>query len=117
MLPCTAMNRPPVELRVGGQTYRVIASADEAELHRLADIVDARLREVAGPGRAVSSQTLLLAAISLAHDVEQERGRREEVEERSKDMLKSVLARIDAAIEAADQQMQRADGEATAPEL
>src|SRR5687768_5480560 len=39
-----SMGAAPVELRVGGQTYRVVASAEEAELRRLADMVDARLR-------------------------------------------------------------------------
>jgi hypothetical protein len=39
----------PVELKVGGQTYRVVASAEEAELKRLADLVDARLRSMSAP--------------------------------------------------------------------
>jgi len=94
------MSRSPVELRVGGQTYRVVASAEESELRRLADIVDARLKELAGPGRAISPHGLLLAAISLAHDVEQERSLRRGVEQRSREMLQTVLQRIDAALEA-----------------
>jgi cell division protein ZapA len=89
----------PVELRVGGQNYRVLASANEIELRRLADIVDARLRSLAGPGRQVSPQTLLLAALALAHDLEEERGERHKIEERSKEMLRSLLQRIDAALE------------------
>lgn len=94
------MNRAPVELRVGGQTYKVVATAAEEELRRLADVVDARLRELTGPGRQVAPQTLLLAALSLAHDLETERARRRDVETRSRDMLRAVLARIDAALEA-----------------
>jgi cell division protein ZapA len=94
------MPKAPVELRVGGQTYRVVASAEEAELRRLADVVDERLRALAGPGRGVSAQTLLLAAISLAHDLESERGRRIRVETRSREMLASLVSRIDAALEA-----------------
>ena len=93
-----AMNRAPVELRVGGQSYRVVATADETELQRLAEVVDARLRELAGPGRAIAPQTLLLAAIALAHDLEEERAKRVAVERRSKEMLSSVLERIDAAL-------------------
>jgi cell division protein ZapA len=94
------MNRSPVELRVGGQTSRVVASADEPELQRLAEVVDHRLRELAGPGRAIPPQALLLAAISLAHDLEVERERRAGVEQRSREMLSSVLQRIDEALEA-----------------
>jgi cell division protein ZapA len=98
----------PVELRVGGQNYRVLASANEVELRRLADIVDERLRALTGPGRQVSPQTLLLAALALAHDLEEERRERHRVEERSKDMLRSLLQRIDAALD---------DGASAAPAL
>jgi cell division protein ZapA len=102
MLPCgrIAMGTP-VELRVGGQSYRVLASADEMELRRLADIVDARLRALTGPGRQVSPQALVLAAIALAHDLEEERSARRRAEERSKEMLRSLLQRIDAVLDEA----------------
>jgi cell division protein ZapA len=93
----------PVELKVGGQTYRVVASAEEPELRRLADLVDTRLRSMSPPGRAISPQSLLLAAISLAHDLEEEKRKRLQLEVRSKEMLRSVLARIDAALEANDE--------------
>ena len=93
----------PVELKVGGQTYRVVASAEETELKRLADLVDVRLRSMSAPGRPISPQALLLAAISLAHDLEEEKRKRVQLEARSKEMLRSVLARIDAAIEASDE--------------
>jgi cell division protein ZapA len=94
------MPKGPVELRVGGQTYRVIATADEADLHRLADVVDGRLRQLTAPGRSVSPQSLLLAALSLAHDLEEERNRRVRSEQRAREMLSSLVARIDAALEA-----------------
>jgi len=94
------MPKGPVELRVGGQTYRVIATAEEADLHRLADVVDERLRKLTAPGRSVSPQSLLLAALSLAHDLEDERGRRLRSEQRAREMLSSLVSRIDAALEA-----------------
>src|SRR4051812_33841341 len=94
------MPKGPVELRVGGQTYRVLATAEEADLHRLADVVDDRLRKLTAPGRAVSPQSLLLAALSLAHDLEDERNRRVRSEQRAREMLSALLARIDAALEA-----------------
>jgi cell division protein ZapA len=105
----------PVELKVGGQTYRVVASAEEAELKRLADLVDARLRSMSAPGRPISPQALLLAAISLAHDLEEEKRKRAQLETRSKEMLKSVLQRIDAAIEASDEKAE-AEAEQESPE-
>ncbi len=94
------MPKGPVELRVGGQTYRVASTAEEADLHRLADVVDARLRQLTAPGRSVSPQTLLLAAISLAHDLEDERNRRLRSEQRAREMLSGLVSRIDAALEA-----------------
>ena len=94
------MPKGPVELRVGGQTYRVVATAEEADLHRLADVVDERLRKLTAPGRSVSPQSLLLAALSLAHDLEDERSRRVRSEQRAREMLSSLVSRIDAALEA-----------------
>ena len=92
----------PVEVRVGGRTYRVVASAEHTAVERLARVVDTRLCELSGgPGRPVPPQALLLAAISLAHDLEQERARRHEVEQRARATLRAVLSRIDAALEAA----------------
>ena len=94
------MSGSPVELRVGGQTYRVVASADEAELRRLADVVDTKLRELTAPGRQLSPQSLLLVAIALAHELEEERERRLLTERRWREKLTSLLARVDAAIDA-----------------
>ena len=104
----------PVELKVGGQTYRVVASAEESELKRLADLVDARLRNMTAPGRPISPQSMLLAAISLAHDLEEEKRKRAQIEARSKEMLRGVLARIDAAIEASDEKVE-GDGDPSEP--
>jgi cell division protein ZapA len=94
------MSGSPVELRVGGQTYRVVASADEADLRRLADIVDTKLRELTSPGRQLAPQSLLLAAIALAHELEEERERRIKAERRWREKLTTVLARVDAALDA-----------------
>jgi len=94
------MPKGPVELRVGGQTYRVVATAEEADLHRLADVVDERLRKLTAPGRSISPQSLLLAALSLAHDLEDERNRRLRSEQRAREMLSGLVSRIDAALEA-----------------
>src|ERR1700749_4750656 len=92
------MDRAPVELRVGGQTYRVVASAGADELKRLAGVVDGKLREIA-QSSAFHPQSMLLVAISLAHELEQERARRREVESRSREMLRGLLARLDHALE------------------
>jgi cell division protein ZapA len=110
------MGAAPVELRVGGQTYRVVASAEEAELQRLAGMVDARLRELVTPGRQIHPQALLLAAIALAHDLEQERERRQRVEQRSREMLNTLLSRIDAVLESTESQHRDTDIDELRPE-
>jgi cell division protein ZapA len=92
------MSRSPVELCVGGQTYRVVASAEEAELRRLAQVVDKKLRELAAPNRYVPSQTILLVALALAHELEAERTRRRDLERRTRERLSSLLNRIDAVL-------------------
>jgi len=89
--------RSPVELKVGGQTYRVHASAEDATLHRLADVVDAKLREHGG-AHVASPQALVLAAMALAHELEEERAKLASLESRSRKLLRSLLARIDSAL-------------------
>jgi hypothetical protein len=42
---------------------------------------------------------MMLAAMALAHEVEEERQQRHSVERRTRDVLRRVLARIDNALE------------------
>jgi cell division protein ZapA len=91
--------RRTVELRIAGQSYRVVSSASESELRRLAGVVSAKLSELTPRGRAAHPQAILLAAIALAHELEAERGRRESLERRTRDLLRRVLVRIDDALE------------------
>jgi cell division protein ZapA len=87
-----------VHLRVGGQTYRVVTSASEEELQRLAAVVDAKIATVVPPGRLVTPQAMLLAAIALAHDLEEERARSETVKTRARSAYGRLLERVDAAL-------------------
>lgn len=93
------MDRRTVELRIAGQSYRVVSSAPDEELRRLAEVVGAKLTELTPRGRAPQPQAILLAAIALAHELEAERGRRESLERRTRDLLRRVLVRIDDALE------------------
>jgi cell division protein ZapA len=92
------MDRASVELRVGGQTFRVVASASATELQRLARIVDGKLHELA-VSSAYHPQSMLLVAMTLAHELEIERDLRRDSEQRAREMLRSLLDRVDAAIE------------------
>ena len=98
------MDGRPVSLRIAGQSYKVVSSAGEAELQRLADAVSAKVEELTPQGKAPSAQAVVLAAMALAHELEEERARRLFVERRAKDMLRRVLGRIDDALDCASEQ-------------
>jgi cell division protein ZapA len=93
------MERRTVEVRIAGQSYKVVTSARQADLTRLAEMVSAKIAEVTPKGRAVAPQAMLLAAMALAHEVETERDQRQSVERRTRDVLRRVLVRIDSAME------------------
>lgn len=87
-----------VQLRVGSQQFKVVSSAAEGELERLAELVDAKLTAL-GPKCRNSPQGILLAAIALAHDLEEERSAKVALERRTRDVLRRVLVRVDQALE------------------
>jgi hypothetical protein len=68
----------------------------------LAAVVDERIRAIVPPGKPVPASAILLAAIALANEVEEERRQRENLEVRSRDLLRRLLARIDAALDVPD---------------
>ena len=87
-----------VHLRVGGQTYRVVTSASDEELQRLAAVVDQKLAAVCPPGRTITPQAMLLAAMALANDLEEERARSEALKTRARGAFGRMLERVDAAL-------------------
>jgi cell division protein ZapA len=87
-----------VQLRVGGQTYRVVSSASDEELQRLAAIVDQKLATVSPPGRPVRPEAMLLAAMALAHDLEEERSRSAAQAAQARSAFGRMLERVDAAL-------------------
>ena len=93
------MVRTPVALTVGGQSYKIVASVPEETLRQYAAVVDERIRELVPAGKPVPPSAILLAAIALAHDLDEERGQRQALEARGRDVLRRLLARIDDALE------------------
>ncbi|WP_394844597.1 cell division protein ZapA [Pendulispora brunnea] len=89
-----------MHVQVAGQRYKVVSSSSQAELTRLAAAVDAKLAELAprGPQQG-TPPSIVLAAIALAHDLEQERAKRQRVEVKIRDLLRRILVRIDSALE------------------
>lgn len=92
------MERRTVQLRLAGQTYRVVTTASDGELEHLLSVVEEKLSEVTPPGRMPSPNAMLLVALSLVHELEEERDRAQAIEGRARDLLKRMLERIDAAL-------------------
>jgi cell division protein ZapA len=93
------MERRTVQLRVAGQTHRVVTTATDGELKRFVATIEDRLAEVSPRGRAVHPQALLLAALALVHDLEEERERSRRIEARAREALSQLVERIDAALD------------------
>jgi cell division protein ZapA len=96
------MERRTVQLRVAGQTHRVVTTATDGELKRFVATIEERLAELSPRGRAVHPQALLLAALALVHDLEEERERSRRIETRSREALSRLVERIDAALDAGE---------------
>ena len=96
------MDRRTVQLSIAGQSYKVVSTSPEAELLRLASTVDAKVAAVVPKGRTVTPNAVLLSAMALAHELEEERGRRESLERRARDVLRRALVRIDDVLEKSD---------------
>lgn len=88
-----------MQLRVGGQIYKVSASATEEELLRLAAVIDGKLG-----GRPATPQNMFLAAMAIAHDLEEAQAKADAVTRRSRDVVGRVLQRVDLALVSLDGQ-------------
>lgn len=87
-----------MQLRLAGQTYRVVTTASDNELKRFATMIEDKLSALPR-GKALHPQALLLATLALAHDLEEERARAQRIEERAKETLARLVERIDAALD------------------
>jgi cell division protein ZapA len=96
------MDRRTVQLSIAGQTFKVVSTSPEGDLQRLASRVDEKMSEVTPRGRAVAPNAMLLAALALAHELEEEQSRRASLERRTRDVLRRALGRIDDALDAGE---------------
>jgi cell division protein ZapA (FtsZ GTPase activity inhibitor) len=100
------MSKGPVELQIGGHSYRVSTTAPPDVVQRTARIVDRRLQELPVAQRHHPS-AMLLVALSLAHDLELERSQRTVEATRNAARARKLLHRVDAALGSVNE-----DGEA-----
>lgn len=103
--------RRAVELRVGGQTYRVVATDNDQHVQRLAELVDRKFAEVVPQGRGVTGQqAMFLIAMALAEEAEEQRARAARLEaerdrslrlaSRAREVVARLLRRVDSALSA-----------------
>lgn len=97
------MMRPAVEVNVGGHLYRLVASSGDQTLQRYASVVNERLRELTGSDRTAHPQAMLLVAMALAHDLEEERARRLAERSSAEEMLRQLLSRVNEALDGVDE--------------
>ena len=97
------MMRPAVEVSVGGQSYRLVASSGEQTLQRYAGVVNERLRDLTGSERTSHPQAMLLVAMALAHDLEQERAQRQADLDGAEARLRKLLERVNEALDGVDE--------------
>ncbi|MFO0551371.1 MAG: cell division protein ZapA [Polyangiaceae bacterium] len=97
----------PVELRIGGQNYRVVSSASAEELEHLAAIVDDKLSTIVPPGRPLTPQAMLLVAMALAHDVELEKRRVEAMRAHSRASIDELVRELDLTLSFATEALDR----------
>jgi cell division protein ZapA (FtsZ GTPase activity inhibitor) len=97
-----ASPRPVTEIQIGGTAYRVQSSADAAELGRLVDVVESRLAELPSNQRQ-GSRSLVLVALSLAHDLEQLRREHTDLRAQVVERLTGLVSRVDEALDHRDE--------------
>jgi cell division protein ZapA len=97
------MMRAAVEVHVGGQLYRLVASSGEQTIQRYAGVVNERLRELTGSERTSHPQAMLLVAMALAHDLEQERAQRASERSNTEQQLRQLLGRVNEALDGVDE--------------
>ena len=89
--------RRTVKIKLAGREYRVVTTASDAELKRLVGRVEGRLAEVAGR-RGGTPEAILLTAIALAHDVEEQERRADRVVAKAQRVGGELLRRVDDAL-------------------
>ena len=89
--------RRTVSLSIAGRQYKVVTTAGDGELQRLVARVEEKVKLVGG-SRGATPDAILLAAIALAHDVEQEAARADRILARATETASELLRRVDEVL-------------------
>jgi cell division protein ZapA len=94
------MSNEPVSVRILDREYTVGCAPDEREgLQAAARLLDARMREVRGNNRMVAVDRIaVLAALNLAHELQQSRQQGQGDDRRMLDALDAIERRLDGLL-------------------
>ena len=88
-----------IVVKIFGEEYPIMGSEDPANISRVADIVDNRMREVAsGSQLQARDKVAILAALSFASELSEFSDRSPGLSEGQSDRLTSLLGRLDNAL-------------------
>jgi cell division protein ZapA len=87
-----------VQVRVGGQNYKVVTSATDDDLQRATLVVEQKLAEVSPPGRMANPHALLLAALHLAHELEEVKAKHAALRDQTRSAFTRLRDRIDTTL-------------------
>jgi cell division protein ZapA len=86
---------------IAGQRYTIKSDAEEAYVHSLAALVDAKVREVQASAKAAPAHAVaILAAMQIADELVRERTRRSDLRRRVRESSRSLRAYLDREVKA-----------------
>lgn len=100
-----------VQVVLAGRRYRVVTTGTDDELTHLAGVVEKRAESVSG-GKGVTPDSILLTAMTFAHEAEAERARAERVMDLATRGARELLLRLDLVLgEAGSVEVEEGSGE------
>jgi cell division protein ZapA len=88
-----------VTVSIYGEDYPITGVSDPAYISRIADYVDAKMREAAQNSRVVArDKVAILAAMSIASELHGEKEALQNSGEQAEVQLDNILARLDKAL-------------------
>jgi len=93
------INENKVVVNIFGEEYPIIGDNDPDYINRVAEYVDARMKEVASMSRSKARDKLaILTAMSIASELKEKSDTLEVIEEQQGGLLDNLLSRLDKAL-------------------
>jgi cell division protein ZapA len=88
-----------VVVKIFGEEYPITSAGDPEHIRRVADFVDARMREVAQISRSKAKEKVaILTALSIASELVEKRDQLRHIESDRDDCVDSMLSRLEATL-------------------